>query len=248
MLNSIETQSAAAAKAANPAWDPANFTGNLYIINNLPSCGWAGLGYIGWEHAYTNGTAALWVVGHEIGHNFGLYHAGSLRCATGVVIAASGCNVTEYGDPFVIMGNVRTLHLSAYQKSVLGYIPGGVSTYGGGVQTYTLGPIELPGQAKYAVQIPTGSPNRTYWVEFRQPLGIDSAAPSFPTNGAQVRLSYPFENNNCCSGKYDDTQFLDMTPANGSFADGALLVGNPGPTRCTTSRSAWKPPPPASSR
>ncbi|MEO8751346.1 MAG: Ig-like domain repeat protein [Casimicrobiaceae bacterium] len=226
VLNSIETQSAAAAKAANAAWDPANFTGNLYIVNSLPSCGWAGLGYIGWEHAYTNGTAALWVVGHEMGHNFGLYHAGSLRCASGVVIAASGCSVTEYGDPFVIMGNVRTLHLSAYQKAVLGYIPGGVATFGGGTQTYTLGPIELAGQSQYAVQIPTGSSNRTYWVEFRQPLGIDAAAPAFPTNGAQVRVSYPFENQcSGCSGKNDDTQFLDMTPANSSFSDGALLVG-----------------------
>jgi filamentous hemagglutinin family protein len=227
ILNSIETQSAAAAKAANAAWDPANFTGNLYIVNSLPSCGWAGLGYIGWEHAYTNGTAALWVVGHEMGHNFGLYHAGSLRCASGVVIAASGCSVTEYGDPFVIMGNNQTMHFSASQKAVLGYIPGGVSTFGGGTQTYTLGPIELPGQAKYAIQIPTSSPNRTYWVEFRQPVaGVDSGLNTVPTNGAQVRVSYPFENQcSGCSGKNDDTQFLDMTPANNNFSDGALLVG-----------------------
>ena len=34
----------------------------------------------------------------------------------------------------------------------------------------------------------------------------------------------PFENN-CCSGTYDDTQFLDMTPATASFTDGALLNG-----------------------
>ena len=227
ILTSIETQAAAAAKAANPAWDPANYVGNLYIVNSLPSCGWSGLGYIGWERSYTNGTASLGVVGHEFGHNFGLYHAGSLRCASGTVIASSGCTVTEYGDPFVIMGNQRSMHFSAYQKAVLGYIPGGVATHSAGSQTYTLGPIELPGQALYGIQIPTGSPNRTFWVEFRQPVaGVDGGLASFPTNGAQVRVSYPFENQcSGCSGKNDDTQFLDMTPANGSFTDGALLVG-----------------------
>ena len=39
-----------------------------------------------------------------MGHNFGLYHAGSVDCGANV-IAPSGCTVTEYGDPFVIMGN-----------------------------------------------------------------------------------------------------------------------------------------------
>ena len=225
VLNSIETQGDAAATAAG--FNPASKPGILYVIDALP-CGWAGLGYIGWARAYTKGTASLLVVGHEFGHNFGLYHAGSLDCGASV-IAPSGCTVTEYGDPFDIMGNNRPMHFAAHQKNILGYFSGNasaVATHGNGSTTYTLGPIELAGQSRYAVKIPTSNTKRTYWIEFRQPLGFDSALSGFPNLGAQLRISSPFENNcSGCTGMYDDTQFLDMTPATSTFTDGALLAG-----------------------
>jgi hypothetical protein len=101
-----------------------------------------------------------------------------------------------------------------------------VANHLGGTATYTLGPIELAGQTQYAVRIPTSNPNRTYWVEFRQPIGFDSGLSSFPNLGAQIRVSYPFENQcSGCTGLYDDTQFLDMTPGTGAFTDGALASG-----------------------
>jgi hypothetical protein len=224
VLASIETQGNA--KAAAAGFDTNSRPGILYVVDSLPSCGWAGLGYIGWERAYTNGTASLGVVGHELGHNFGLYHAGSLDCGA-ATIATSGCSVTEYGDPFDIMGNQRPMHLAAYQKLLLGYIAGGtVATHSAGSTEYTLQPIELAGQSQYAVRVPTGNANRTYWIEFRQPLGFDSGLSAFPNLGAQVRLAMPFEWNNCggCTGNYDDTQFLDMTPATPAFTDGTLLA------------------------
>ena len=225
VLNSIETQGNAAATAAG--FNPASRPGILYVIDALP-CGWAGLGYIGWERAYTKGTASLLVVGHELGHNFGLYHAGSLDCGANV-IAPSGCTVTEYGDPFDIMGNNRPMHFAAHQKNILGYFAGNgsaIATHSSGSTTYTLGPIELAGQSRYAVKIPTSNTKRTYWIEFRQPLGFDSALSSYPNLGAQLRISSPFENNcSGCTGMYDDTQFLDMTPATSPFTDGALLAG-----------------------
>jgi len=223
VLASIESQGKAAATAAG--FNPNAHPGQLYVIDALP-CGWAGLGYIGFPLAYTKGTASLIVVGHELGHNFGLYHAGSIDCGA-AVMASSGCGVSEYGDPFGVMGNQRAMHFNAAQKSILGYIAGsGVATHASGTTTYTLNPIELPGQARYAVKVPTGSPSRTYWIEFRQPIGFDSGLASFPNLGAQIRLAYPFENQcSGCTGTYDDTQFLDMTPATGAFTDGALLAG-----------------------
>ncbi len=230
VLNTINSQGAALASAAG--YNVGSYTGILYVIDALP-CGWLGLGYIGWERAYAKGTAALSVVGHELGHNFGLYHAGRLNCGSSV-IATSGCTVTEYGDPFDIMGNISSMHLAASQKLILGYIlPSTTPTHSAGVQTYNLGPIELPGQSSYAVKIPTANSSRTYWVEFRRPIGFDSALSAGAT-GAQIRLARPFEWNNCsgCStGTYDDTQLLDMTPGdsgsfgNNGFNNAALPVG-----------------------
>ena len=119
------------------------------------------------------------------------------------------------------MGNQRAGHFNAYQKNRLGYMPGGVSTHGSGTATYTLNPIELPGQSKYAVQVPTSNAKRTYWVEFRQSIGFDAGFPNITALGAQLRLgNRSFET---VSGS-DDTQYLDLSP-NGNFTDTVLLAG-----------------------
>jgi len=223
VLSSIESNGQAAATAAG--FNPNANDGQLYILDALP-CSWSGLGYIGHPLAYAKGTASLIVVGHEIGHNFGLYHAGSLNCGSEVV-ASSGCTVAEYGDPFDIMGNRRAMHFNARQKERLGYLgPNGVTTHASGTSTYTLYPIELGGQARYAVRVAPSGTTRTYWIEFRQPIGFDAPLSSMPNLGAQIRLAYPFENQcSGCDSMSDDTQFLDMTRGTTSFDDGALLAG-----------------------
>jgi hypothetical protein len=204
----------------------APYTGLLYVFNGVPGCGWAGLAYVGWARAWSNNTSALWVIGHELGHNFGLLHAGSLRC-TGVAIGCgAAASVAEYGDPFSSMGNSsNTGHFNATQKDILGWItPTQTKTHASGTATYTLSPIETGGLATYAVRIPTTNANRTYWIEYRQPTGVFDAfikPPSYPNAGAQVRVEYPFEK----SSGSDDTELLDMTPATGSFGDAALLAG-----------------------
>src|SRR5258708_3567342 len=120
------------------------------------------------------------------------------------------------------MGNIRQMHFNAMQKQRLNWIPGtSVKTHTSGTQTYVLSPIETGGQTTYAIKIPTTNTNRTYWVEFRQPIGFDSPLSSLPNLGAQLRVSAPFET----SSGSDDTEFLDMTPGSGNgFDDGALLA------------------------
>ncbi len=218
----------AAATAAG--YNVANYNNRFYVLPPGSGCGWAGLAYIGfpyqaWSAAYNQ----LWVYGHELGHNFTLYHAGSLKC-TGVVIGGT-CSVAEYGDRFDVMGNNSSLnqqmHFNAMQKSHLGWIPPtSVVTQTSGTKTYSLSPIEAGGQSTYAVEIPLppppASPIRTYWIEYRQPIGFDSALSGYPNLGAIVHVAYPFE---YTSGA-DDTEILDMVPGNGgNFYDAALLVG-----------------------
>jgi hypothetical protein len=161
------------------------------------------------------------VIGHELGHNFGMLHAASLDCGANVIEGT--CTSSEYGDPFGIMGNQRAMHASSAQKSDMGWLaPGTVAVHKGGTASYVLTPIETAGGARYAVKVPAG-PLRTYWIEYRQPLGFDSALSSYPNNGAQIRVESPFAS--ICGGCADDTEFLDMTPATSTFTDGALVVG-----------------------
>jgi hypothetical protein len=199
----------------------ASYVNKFYVMPYNPACGWAGLAYIGFPYlAWSNGYNQLGVYGHELGHNFTLYHAGSVACA-GQVIGGS-CNVAEYGDPFDVMGNISGMHFNAMQKSHLNWIPAtSVMTHASGNAVYTLSPIESAGQSTYAVKIPA-SANRTYWIEYRQPIGFDAGMTSFPNNGAQIRVATPLE----FTGGADDTEIVDTTLGTpGNFNDAALLVG-----------------------
>ena len=222
----ISTTADAAAKAYSAIYDPASYNFVVYLFPSLSACGWSGLAYIGNPHrAWINGTGAFKTatIAHEMGHNFGLLHAASLRCATSI---GGSCTSSEYGDPFGAMGNQRAMHYNAMQKAKLAWIPStSVKTHTTGSATYTLSPLEVAGATTYAVKIPAAA-NRTYWLEFRQPIGFDSPLASYPNSGAQLRVSYPFET--LCSGcnSYsDDTELLDMTPSTTAFTDATLPTG-----------------------
>ena len=224
----IGSAAEAAAAALGGAYNPASYNFVVYVFPTLSSCGWLGLAYIGFPHkSWINGTESFFTsaIAHEIGHNFGLLHAASLRCGSAII--GGNCTASEYGDPFDTMGNQRAMHYNAMQKSKLGWIGSStVQTYAGGSATYTLTPLEVAGGTTYAVKIPTGSPNRTYWLEFRQPIGFDSPLASFPNNGAQIRVASPFETL-CpgCDSYSDDTELIDATPATSTFNDATLVAG-----------------------
>jgi hypothetical protein len=221
-FGTIGTSADAASTAAG--YNPALYNFVVYLFPALSSCGWNGLAYVGSPHkSWINGTGSFipLVIAHEMGHNFGLLHAGSLNCGSASI--GGSCSVAEYGDPWDTMGNQRAMHFNAMQKSILTWISAaGVKTHNSGTASYTLSPLEQGGGSVYAVKIPTSNTNRTYWLEFRQPIGFDAALSSFPNNGAQVRVSSPFE----WSSGSDDTEIVDMTPATpGTFTDSALVVG-----------------------
>jgi len=212
LYSQVATEARALAQQAG--YNLASYQKFVYVFPSLPGCGWAGLG--GGSQAWINQAASLLVFGHELGHTFGLGHAGSLDCGTQVI--GGTCTRSEYGDPYEIMGNARGAHFSAPYKNQLGYFAAGqVRTHPGGTATYTLSPLETPGGATYAVKIPA-SAQRTYWIEWRQPVGFDSVVPAGGTNGALVHIAYPTEYG--CQ-----VCVLDMTPATSTFGDSALAPG-----------------------
>jgi FG-GAP-like repeat/Metallo-peptidase family M12B Reprolysin-like/FG-GAP repeat len=200
-----------------------------YVFPYQSACDWGGWAFIGYGQAWSNGYNVLRIFAHELGHNFGLQHAASVDCnGQSITAGMSGCVSSEYGDPFSVMGGQTNdnvaMHFNAAQKYALGWIPpASVATYGAGTSTYTLTPIETAGGSTYALKIPA-APHRTFWLEYRQPIGSFDNALNYSTNGAQVRVASPFQST--CDGCADDTQLLYMPGGDpGNFYNSALVAG-----------------------
>lgn len=204
--------------ATNAGYVLSNYNRYVYAFPTN-GCSWWGLGSVGgnpsqaWVHAKWGFSLA--VVGHEMGHNFGLYHSHSLDCGT-AVIAASGCTASEYGDVFDIMGNSSAGHFNAYHKERLGWLNSGISpplttVPAGTTATYAIGQLEtVRDSVPRALKIPRGTScsatNEYFYVESRKSV----------TGGVVVHK--------ITDGSIDSSYLLDMTPATSSFSDGALAT------------------------
>jgi hypothetical protein len=191
------------------------------------ACTWWGLGTVGGNPsgAWINGSLAVKVVGHEMGHNFGLYHSRSFDCGTTTL--GPSCTIGEYGDTLDIMGNPSSGHFNAFQKERLGWLNYGTSPPVTTVQadgTYWLDPYESLGVSPKALKILKSTDLSTgkktwYYVEYRRALGFDSflSSNSNVLNGVVVHTGSESSGNS--------SNLLDMTPATSSWSDPALDVG-----------------------
>jgi hypothetical protein len=190
------------------------------------ACGWWGLGSVGGNpsQAWINGSLELRVVGHEMGHNFGLYHSHALECGKSTL--GSNCSNIEYGDTLDIMGG-SSAHFNAFQKERLGWLAYGISppiTTVTASGTYQLAVFESISSSAEALKIlkaidPTSGAKTWYYVEARQGIGFDS---------------FLGGNNNVLTGvvihtgaeaSASSSYLLDMTPKTSSWSDPALDVG-----------------------
>ncbi|HEV8117909.1 MAG TPA: hypothetical protein VGQ32_05250, partial [Thermoanaerobaculia bacterium] len=166
--------------ATQGGWTLSNYQFEIYVFPKISACSWAGLGSVAGPGAWINQAFSVRTTAHELGHNYGLLHAHSLDCGTAVIggtCADHGDSAHEYGDIHDVMGkNLR--HVNAYSKWKLWWLPdASIATISAGGGTFDLQPIES-GSGLRAVRIPTSVPNRTYWLEFRQAIGVDSALSS----------------------------------------------------------------------
>jgi gametolysin peptidase M11/fibronectin type III domain protein len=206
------TQARAKATAAGVPLGSYQYT--VYAFPQAASCGWAGLAYLPGTGSWINGAMSLRVVGHELGHNFGVHHASTLACSSGAL--SGSCSASEYGDPFSIMGSATKRHHNNWHRAQLGWASDIVTTSSGIV---TLTPTELGGSPRL-VRVPRG--DGTYLnLEFRQPAGpFDDFAASDPVvNGVSVRVAPDL-------GSLVQSKLIDGTPGSpGGFADAALGAG-----------------------
>jgi len=230
-ISSIQSYGQQAAQ--NAGYVLTNYQRFVYMFPQISACGWSGYSYIGGSptSSWINGSLYQQVVSHELGHALGLYHSHSLSCAR-VVYATSGCTQYEYGDYYETMGNSNvngySMDYNAFQKERLGWLnysaqpPITTVTASG---TYQIGPYESQDTTPKALKILQSSSSGTYYyVEFRQPLGDDSALsnvniPGYSevVNGVVVHIASP--------SNASSSDLLNMNPSTTWGYAMALAVG-----------------------
>jgi hypothetical protein len=215
-------QQAAAAAGANLA----SYNHMVYAFPQN-ACAWQGRGSVGGSpsQAWVNEWFELGIVGHELGHNFGLYHSRSMDCGSASI--SSNCTISEYGDLFDLMGGANSAHFNLFQKERLGWVNGGttppiatVSTSGTyWLDFYEPGTMTSKGLKVLKSTDPVTGMKTWYYIERRTAQGFDSflSGNANVLNGVIIRTG--------SDANAQDTYLLDMTPATPSWYDPALEVG-----------------------
>lgn len=214
---------------ADPTVDRSSYDRYVYIFPRN-SCTWGGQGTIGGNpsYAWINGTPSLYLVGHELGHGFGLRHAKGLEC--GETSIGEGCFRANYADSLDIMGSPNAAHFNAFHKTRLGWLgfnnsPPITTVQNDGV--YSITPYELNNNDTKALKIlhniDASTGNRSwYYLEYRQPIGVDDFVAEYSNIVNGVVIHKGTDNDG------DTSDLLDMTPNSQYFDwdDPALVMGD----------------------
>jgi Ricin-type beta-trefoil lectin domain len=183
------------------------------------NCSYGGLGQ---QPGSLTWIAGLWpeVVIHELGHNFGQWHAAARTCTSGSakVPMSGSCTFSEYGDPFDPMGHGGSHHFNANYKVNLGWVPSANVVTASGSKAYTILPMTAARSGLQLLRV-KGASGVMYQVEFRQPAPEDK----FTSTDANVHgvLVHAFFTQASDAGR---AHLLDMS-ADGNFNLAALAVG-----------------------
>jgi hypothetical protein len=224
------SQIASAANAAAEA-DVSSYDSVIYVFPRTSACGWTGMATVGGSpgKVWINGRLTMQAVGHEVGHNFGLYHSHGLECGDSRV--GGSCETVEYGDRLDMMGFSRG-HFASFQKERLAWLGEGAPFPVATVDsegTYLLDVYETdfgsgPKTLKILKSTDRTTGDRTwYYLEYRQAIGFDDFLSSLPNvlNGVLIRTG--------SEASANSSFLLDMTPGSasgsGDFLDSALEVG-----------------------
>lgn len=223
-----EWRSKANEAAANAGIDLSGYQHLIYMMPFLGlqgPCKWFGIAGLNSNWVMINGDWGVKIVTHELGHDLGLLHAGSLSCTSGGVRVqiSDDCTFAEYGDPFDTMGSTAARHSSGWNLAKLGIIaPENVETIETS-GTYSMRSALHPTVEPTTLRIPHergfgGEVTSWYYLEVREKGGVFENVNDATMTGVSIRIAP-----NPDLGP--ETLLLDANPATATFDDAPLGVG-----------------------
>ncbi len=170
--------------ATAAGWNLADYDRIVFLFGAHTGC--AGSFFHTPNTVYVNEVAWVGLIAHELGHSFGMGHAGTLTCWP--ARTGRSCTGDPYGDNWDLMGGAAS-SLAAYvydpgalQKACAGWL---TPTYVTKPGVYQLAPLELPSALPQALVIRTAA--YEYWIDERAALGNDLHLAGLPvTRGFAV--------------------------------------------------------------
>ena len=203
--------------ARSLGYDTSQYDLDIVAYNGGPGS-FGGLGYVGGKGTWLK-SISVGVAAHELGHNFGLWHANFWNTGGKTAIGA-GSNA-EYGNSYDTMGNAGAgdLQFNANHKSKLNWLDRQNFvhniTSSGTYRIVTFDQAKLDPGSRYALRVRKDS-DRDYWAEFRQKSLSNNR---WTKDGVLLNWS-SWANSN------GGAQLLDTTPGSADGkTDAAVVVG-----------------------
>lgn len=215
-----DTQLLADARAAarTAGFDTAGY--NLDIVRHPSLFGWGGQGYVGGKGTWLQSSSAG-VAEHELGHNYGLWHANFWNTSETSVIGDG--TYIEYGDTYSAMGSTTTGQFTAFEKWALNWIPAAsvqTITSSGTYRVHASDSAVAPaGSAMHGLRIRKDA-QRDYWISHRR----EFASNRWAVNGVFLHWD-PWYLTSTQQSR-NGGMLLDTTPGSvNGRTDAALVLG-----------------------
>lgn len=213
------TWASQAKQAANNAgYNTSGYNHVMYMLNGVSTsiCNWGGKGYVPGTETWINGAyAAHGSKAHELGHNFGNYHAGFYDCSPTQI--ASSCSFDQYGERNSKMGGANNFQFNAVHKYQNAWIPSSQVKSVNSSGTYIIERDYSTSASTKVLKINKPDTGQAYYVSYKQASGFNASLGDGNTRGASVYLMPS-------SGFYDHSKLLSMQ-SGGGYTNSALWDG-----------------------
>ena len=206
--------------ARHVGFETANYDLDIVAFTTVPDYDFGGLAAVHGKSVWLQSTG-VGVTAHELGHNYGLWHANLWDTSTNFSVIGPGTNL-EYGNIFDTMGDATAGNnqFNATHKNILDWLPDTAVQNVTSNGVYRIFAFDTPSRVNglfYAAKVRKDF-QRDYWIEYRQKF----TANAWLQNGVLLDWA-PWPQSN------GGTQLIDTTPGtptgSQSREDAALVIG-----------------------